>query len=107
MVKNASCNPVFCLCFLFLLFWSTFLAKAQNTKTTPVNVGVVLDFDTGPIPILSNLLCAEHHKWYESWCVLYALNISPAASSCGLPQSFLGSGSPIHSQGYEIARDYS
>ncbi|KAL6295911.1 hypothetical protein ACE6H2_004053 [Prunus campanulata] len=44
MVKNASCNPVFCLCFLFLLFWSTFLATAQ---TTPVNVGVVLDFDTG------------------------------------------------------------
>ncbi|CAB4265951.1 unnamed protein product [Prunus armeniaca] len=44
MVKNASCNPVFCLCFLFLLFWSIFLATAQNT---PVNVGVVLDFDTG------------------------------------------------------------
>ncbi|CAB4296534.1 unnamed protein product [Prunus armeniaca] len=44
MVKNDSCNPVFCLCFLFLLFRSIFLATAQNT---PVNVGVVLDFDTG------------------------------------------------------------
>lgn len=77
MVKNASCNPVFCLCFLFLLFWSTFLAKAQNTKTTPVNVGVVLDFDTrfGKMGLscinmsLSDFYAS--HSYYNSRLVLH------------------------------------
>ncbi|KAH0969737.1 hypothetical protein GBA52_028333 [Prunus armeniaca] len=58
-------------------FWSTFLAKAQNTKTTPVNVGVVLDFDTrfGKMGLscinmsLSDFYAS--HSYYNSRLVLH------------------------------------
>lgn len=82
MAKNASCTPVFTLFLLFLWFTSTFLAMAQETKTTAVNVGVVVDSNTGfgkmALSCISMALSDFYatHPSYETRLVLHVRNSS-------------------------------